>query len=554
MNPPSHDSPPLPARSLKQLLASWRAAVAGTGHASPPPYAGPDVMLTHLTEKTAEVAPGACFVARVRAGSDGHPYIAQAIERGASMILAQRPAAELGVVVPKDVVYLQVADTAETLAWLAAAWEGFPSRQIVTIGVTGTNGKTSTVQLIHAILQAAGLQAGIISTIKALIGDQEEPTGLHVSTPEAPVVQAYLRRMVDAGMSHCVLETTSHGLAQHRVTAVDYDISVITNVTHEHYDYHGSPEAYFAAKARLFEMLQGGRWQVEMRNPDKRRVVKTAVLNRDDASFSRLRRLDAPRQLSYGIHTPADVRATDITYAADETRFTLHISSLPPIPIASPLVGEFNVHNMLAAAAAAHSLGIALEMIRAGLQAVTGVSGRMQRIHRGQPFLTIVDFAHTPDALEKAIAAARGMTTGRIITVFGSAGKRDVEKRRLMAEVSARDADLTVLTAEDPRTEPLDDILAMMAEGCRSRGGVEEESFWRVPDRGQAIYFALTLARPEDLVLICGKGHEQSMCFGTVEYPWDDRTAACAALDAFLSGRPMADLGLPTFSPRTDYG
>ncbi|MEW5986421.1 MAG: cyanophycin synthetase, partial [Chloroflexota bacterium] len=220
---------------------------------------------------------------------------------------------------------------------------------------------------------------------------------------------------------------------------------------------------------------------------------------------------------------------------------------LPSCSISTPLVGRFNVYNMLAAAATAVGLGIGPAAIQTGLQALQQVSGRMERIDGGQPFLVMVDFAHTPNALSRVIEAARGMVHGRIIAVFGSAGKRDVMKRRLMAEIAARQADLTVLTAEDPRTESLAEILAMMAEGCRSQGGIEGETFWRVPDRGQAIYKALTLARPEDLVLVCGKGHEQSMCFGTIEYPWDDRQATRAALAAFLAGRPMPDLGLPTF-------
>jgi UDP-N-acetylmuramoyl-L-alanyl-D-glutamate--2,6-diaminopimelate ligase len=252
--------------------------------------------------------------------------------------------------------------------------------------------------------------------------------------------------------------------------------------------------------------------------------------------------------------------------------------------VRAPLPGAFNVSNMLAASAAAAALGVAPEAIRAGLEGVTYLSGRMERIDRGQPFLVVVDFAHTPNALERAIAAARGMAAegggagerrgrgereaasaveeesspaplppffpapkGRVIAVFGSAGKRDVAKRRLMAEISARAADLTVLTAEDPRTESLDDILAMMAGAAEAAGGAEGETFWRVPDRGRAIYFALTLARPGDVVLICGKGHEQSMAFGEVEYPWDDRQATVAALEAFLEGREMGDLGLPTF-------
>lgn len=238
---------------------------------------------------------------------------------------------------------------------------------------------------------------------------------------------------------------------------------------------------------------------------------------------------------------------------------TLHVAGAE-VAVRSPLAGAFNVYNMLAAAAAASALGVAPEAIRQGLEGIGSLSGRMERIDGGQPFLVVVDFAHTPNALERAIAAARGMVgeegkqgrkgegeQGRVIAVFGSAGKRDVEKRRLMAGISIRAADLTVLTAEDPRTESLDDILAMMSEAATAAGGIEGETFWRVPDRGRAIRFALELARPGDVVLLCGKGHEQSMCFGTVEYPWDDRTAARAAIAAWTRGEGMVDLGLPTF-------
>ncbi len=546
-------------RSLKQLLTDWETAVSRTTQPRPPIYAGPDIQLTRLTEKTSEVEPGAAFIARVRTGSDGHPYIGKAIERGASMILAQRSPAEMGLTIPDHVVYLQVDDTAVALAWLAAAWEGFPSRRLVVIGITGTDGKSSTANILYNVLRTAGLKVGLLSTIKAVIGGAEEPLALHVTTPEAPVVQHYLRRMVDAGLTHVILETTSHALAQRRVTAVAFDIAAVTNITHEHLDYHGSWEAYFAAKAGLFERLRGYETKrLETGRPGDYQTTrrKTAILNRDDASYNRLQTIPVPRQISYAIHHPAAVRAANITYAAGRTTFDLTLNA-PPRPrasilISSPLVGEFNIYNMLAAAAVAHSLGIEQEIIKKGLETVEAIDGRMQRIHCGQPFLTIVDFAHTPNALTKAIAAARAMLNqssaiGRIITVFGSAGKRDVTKRRLMAEIAARDADLTILTAEDPRTESLDDILAMMADGCRAQGGVESETFWRVPDRSKAIYFALTIAQPDDLVLICGKGHEQSMCFGTIEYPWDDRKAARAALGAFLRGEPAPDLGLPTF-------
>lgn len=525
-------------KSLRGLLADWGTAVANSSLPQPPAYDGPDVAISHLTEKTDEVTPGAGFVARVRVGSDGHPYIHKALARGASFILAQRPAAELGLTLPDGVAYLTVPDTAETLAWLAAAWEGFPGRQLTVIGVTGTDGKTTTSLLLHAMLRAAGLRAGLLSTLKAVVGDDEEPLAPHVTTPEAPLVQRFLRRMVEAGLTHCVLETTSHGLAQHRVTAVGFDVAVVTNITHEHLDYHGDYAGYFAAKARLFQGLTDGL-----------KGAGTAVLNLDDSSYTGLRAIPAARHLSYGLGGKVDVTARNIRYEADGTRFEMVVGETAVLPCVSPLVGEFNVANMLAAGTAVVALGLPPEAIPAGLAQVTGVGGRMERIDGGQPFLTIVDFAHTPNALAKALATAREMAAergGRVLAVFGSAGKRDVEKRRLMAEISAEMADVTILTAEDPRTESLDDILEMMAFGCRQKGGVEGASFWRAPDRGEAIYFALTLAQPADVVLICGKGHEQTMCFGVTEYPWDDRTATRAALAAFQSGRPMPDLGLPT--------
>jgi UDP-N-acetylmuramoyl-L-alanyl-D-glutamate--2,6-diaminopimelate ligase len=538
--------------SLYRLLNAWAEAVRDTTHPQPPAIDGPDVAFTRLTEKSSEVKPGDAFVARVRTGSDGHPYIGRAIELGARLILAQQPPEALGLTLPPEVAWLQVNDTAETLAWLSAAREGFPSRQLVVIGVTGTDGKTTTANLLFNILRSAGIRAGLLSTIKADIGGTEELLELHVTTPESPVVQRYLRRMVDAGLTHCVLETTSHALAQHRVAAADFDMAVVTNISHEHLDYHGSYEAYFAAKRRLFEYLLGDLIRVPSHNAHKVALRRTAVLNGDDHSFAPLDEFLAGRPLdllSYGLGNNNQTTAVEIEYGARETTFMLQLSGASALPVRAPLPGAFNVYNMLAASAAAGALGVSPAAIRDGLESVTYLSGRMERIDWGQPFKVVVDFAHTPNALERAIGAARSMIdpTSQVITVFGSAGKRDVEKRRLMAEVSARDADLTVLTAEDPRTESLDDILATMAAAAGAAGGVEGETFWRVPDRGRAIHFALSLARPGDVVLICGKGHEQSMCFGTVEYPWDDRDATRAALDAWLAGEEMVDLGLPTF-------
>ena len=546
-------------RNLKQLLSAWKTAVSNTTYAQPPAYDGPDVTITNLVENTSLVEEGSAFVARVRTSSDGHPYIQKAIENGAKLILAQRPAAEVGIDVPNDVVYLVVDDTAVSLAWLSAAWYNFPSRELVMIGVTGTDGKTTTVNILHTILRAAGLKAGILSTLRAVIGDREEPLALHVTTPEAPVIQQYLRRMVDEGMTHCVLETTSHGLAQHRVTAVNFDIAVVTNITHEHLDYHNTWDEYAAAKKRLFDIV-ADQQPVTTHKPVS--VPKTLILNKDDtASYELLSQIQAPSVLTYSIKEPNTAFFADnIILNPWSTEYNLHINSQQStvnnqqltIPIQTPMFGLFNVSNMLAAAAAATTLGVTPTQIQAGLKGMEVLYGRMQTVNKGQDFLVLVDFAHTPNGLEKAIDAARRTLDqanggGRVITVFGSAGKRDPEKRRMMAEISARDANLTVLTAEDPRTESLEGILETMAYGCIAQDGIENQTFWRIPDRGQAIFFALTLAQKDDLVLVCGKGHEQSMCFITTEYPWDDINATGAALEAFLNNQPMPNLGLPTF-------
>ena len=550
-------------RHLKQLLADWKTAVSNTNHAQPPEYDGPDTAISLITENTNEVIPSACFVARVRQTSDGHPYIGKAVERGATLILAQRPLTDLNLTLPDNVIYLQVADTAETLAWLSAAWEGFPSRHLVMIGVTGTDGKTTTSNILHHVLKEAGLKVGLLSTIKAIIGEQEEPLALHVTTPEAPVVQHQLRRMVDAGLTHCILESTSHGLAQHRVSAVDYDIAVVTNISHEHLDYHGSQEAYFAAKARLFEYLNMDDWALPTENESKRLVVKTAVLNRDDKSYAKLLKIGAPRQVSYGLSESADVTADDIAYTKNKTFFELHfpeplglLNANPQpqkmgfaVPGYSYLIGEFNLYNILASVSVARILQISPESIQESLKTIYNVKGRMERVTGGSEAIVVIDFAHTPNSLRKAIDTGRKMVKehkGRVITVFGSAGKRDMEKRRLMAEISTRYADISILTAEDPRTESVDDILEMMAFGCKNKGGIEGETFWRIPDRGQAIYFALSIAKKWDIVMVCGKGHEQSMCFGTTEYPWDEREALTAALNALAKGEPMPDLALST--------
>ena len=474
------------------------------------------------------IQPGHIFVALTGGSTDGHGYIPGAVEMGAVLVIGEKDLS--GCPVP----YLQVSDSRKALAYFSAAFYNLPARRLTVIGVTGTDGKTTTSNLIYQILLAAGKRAGLISTVNAVIGDQVLDTGFHVTTPEAPDVQNYLAQMAGAGITHVVLESTSHGLAQHRVAACEFDIGVVTNITHEHLDYHGSYEAYRQAKASLFTSLA----QTPAKPQGNYRI---AVLNRDDTSYEYLRsairdRHVGIREINYGFSPHADLRADRVVEKTEGLDFEA-INQGIHIHVDSRLVGEYNVSNCLAAVAATVlGLGLDPEAARMGIANLPGIPGRMERIDLGQDFLAIVDFAHTPNALRVALLSARRLVgdNGRVIAIFGSAGLRDRLKRRMMAEVAAELADFTVLTAEDPRTESLGSILEEMSAGAASRGGVEGRTYWRVPDRGEAIRFGIKLARPGDIVLAFGKGHEQSMCFGENEYPWDDRTAMRSALADML--------------------
>lgn len=491
-----------------------------------------DPVISGITLNSREVQPGFLFVAVSGGTTDGHQYIAESVRKGASVVIGEVPREALAPFDPA-IPYLQVAESRFVLAQISAAFWGNPAHMLTMIGVTGTDGKTTTSNLIHQILLAANLQVGMISTVNAIIGDQTLDTGFHVTTPEAPSIQGYLDRMHQAGLTHVVLEATSHGLAQRRVASCEFDMGVITNITHEHLDYHGNFEAYQAAKGRLFE-------DVSVNYGKPHHPPRGAVLNRDDRSFSYLSNLVETPLLTYGKTNSADVSAQEISEETMGLRFTASGSDLDGLnfrlPIQSNLTGDFNIYNILAAVTLTRGvMRLNDDAVQSGVASLTMVPGRMERINLGQEFIAIVDFAHTPNALKSALEASRKLTSGRLIAVFGSAGLRDREKRRLMAETSAELADLTVLTAEDPRTESLAAILEEMALGARSRAGVEGKSFFRIPDRREALRFAVGQARPGDLLIACGKGHEQSMCFGDVEYLWDDRTALRAALSERLN-------------------
>ena len=488
-------------------------------------------LVSLITADSRKVTPGALFVAMSGGSADGHKYIPMAVINGAAAVVGEQDIS--GLPVP----YIRVENSRQSLAYLSAAFFGYPARKLTMLGVTGTDGKTTTCNILYQILLAAGFKTGMISTVNAVIGNEVLDTGFHVTTPEAPEVQGYLAKMVEAGLTHVVLETTSHGWAQFRSDACEFDIGIVTNITHEHLDYHGSFENYLAAKSRLFSSLKD-----TFSKPQG--SIRLGVLNRDDSSYERLRSQIETPVASYGLTSDADIRAENIVQSLDGIRFTACGEGFR-FEVCAHLYGLYNVSNCLAALTAGlQGLKIEPEAISRGIANLSGVPGRMEQIDLGQDFTAIVDFAHTPNALKVSLETARQMlqnsaedrvkSAGRVIAVFGSAGLRDKQKRRMMAEVSSELADISILTAEDPRTESLDGILEEMALGARGRGGVEGQTFWRVPDRGQAIRLALKLANPGDLVIACGKGHEQSMCFGVTEYAWDDRTAMRAALCEYL--------------------
>ncbi len=530
------------------------------------------IEVANITADSRQVGPGSLFVAYRGVNVDGHRFIPDALARGATVIITEEsdspwrddngnenlisgrrsvvgglfsekhqlnpssppaPPAALNLQSP---VWLSVPDSREALAYLAAAWHNFPARRLRMVGVTGTDGKTTTTNFLYHLLHAANIPVGMINTVNAVIGRRILETGLHTTTPDAPEVQQYLAQMVEAGVDTCLLEVTSHGLAHHRVAACDFDVAIVTNITHEHLDLHGSLAAYRAAKARLFESLA---------TAIPKGFPKTAVLNCDDWSFTYLKEKLATARLNwlgYSLagHPEATVTAQAIVYGPDKTCFTI-CSSRYEVEVETTLVGDYNVSNCLAAATAAIELfHLSPAAVQQGVRALPGIPGRLERLDAGQPFMAIVDFAHTPNALRRSLTVARTLTPGRVIAVFGCAGLRDREKRAMMGRIAAELADFTIITAEDPRTEALAEIIDETAGAMLAAGAAEGTSFERIPDRGRAIFRAIRLAQPGDVVIVLGKGHEQSMCFGEIEYPWDDRQAVLSA----LQGQPL--LTLPT--------
>jgi UDP-N-acetylmuramoyl-L-alanyl-D-glutamate--2,6-diaminopimelate ligase len=467
-----------------------------------------------------KVAADYLFFALLGANEDGNRYVRDAIERGAIAIASE---AAPPVDLPANVVWIHVAESRKSLAVAAANFFGRPAEALQLIAVTGTNGKTTTSSLIDSVLRASGAKTGLFGTIA-----YHTPLGEHVApntTPESLDLQGFFAEIRDAGGKYAVLEASSHALVMDRLWGCRFQSAVFTNLTRDHLDFHKNFEDYFAAKRRLFEGTGAG-------------APETAILNADDSYSKRLAGL-AKKTLTYGIEDSADITAKKFQLAFTGLTFTAQTPN-GKLQIASPLVGRINVYNILAAIGAAQAAGISNEIIEAGIRALKSVPGRFQRVDMGQPFLVIVDFAHTDDALQNLVKTARELNPkGRVITLFGCGGGKDRTKRPIMGEVSGRLSDLTILTNDNPRQEDPLKIISDIVVGMQKSGG----KYLIEPDREKAIGLAFDEARAGDIVLLAGKGHEDYQVLADKTLPWDDRRIAQQALRQRDFDAPASDDG-----------
>lgn len=483
--------------------------------------AGDDgVAIQNIEYDSRLVTPG-CLFAALRGGYvDGHDFIPGAIERGASALLVDRDG-------DYPVPTIRVSDTRTALSPLSAAFFGHPSQQLGVIGITGTDGKTTTSYLAESILGHAGLVTGVIGTVSVKIADRVIQHETRQTTPESLEIQRLLRQMVDTGVQWAVLEATSHGLAQHRLDDVEFDIAAVTNITHEHLEFHKTIEAYRAAKATLFDRVSaaGGKAVVNLDDEGARGVIPHAA---------------GAVLMTYSTNDPsADLLATNIQISVSGTRFDVRYRE-STIPFESPLIGGFNVENALCAIGIGLAAGLDLGKIANGIRLAPPIPGRMERVDEGQPFSVIVDYAHTPDSLQKLLSLLRQLSPeSKIIAVSGSAGERDVPKRALQGGVSARLADFSIFTTEDPRFEDAATIIDQIADGARAAGAVENRDFRCIVDRTEAIAAAIDRALPGDIVLLAGKGHERSIIWGAEKTPWNESEVARSLLRAVGHSRDV---------------
>lgn len=477
------------------------------------------------------VQPGDLFVCISGERFDGHAFAAQAVAAGAVALVAAAGRADalrtLGVPVAA------VPDPRTALSAIAAAHEGYPAHRLTVIGITGTDGKSTTAFLTLAALEGCGVRAGLLTTVQTRIAGRVIPNPTRLTTQEAPVVQRLLAEMVDAGCTHAIVEATSHGLALHRLDDCAFDIAVFTNLTSDHLDFHRTFEAYRDAKTRLFAMLD-----VATEKPRGR----AAIVNIDDPAATTMRAATRAPHWSYSLaHAAADVVARDVIMGPGGSTYTAVVRGRA-IPASVPMPARFNVQNALAALTVAAALDLDLERAAAGIAACAGVPGRMERI-AGAPFEAIVDYAHTGEALDQVLRTLRPLVAGRLIVVFGCAGERARERRTGLGTAAARLADYSVLTEEDPRSEDPARILDEIAAAMVAAGAHEGVQFERVPDRRAAIRRAMSLAQAGDLVLVAGKGHESSIERADGPHPWDDREEVRAAITALTGAQRRAQGG-----------
>lgn len=506
------------------------------------------LIVTGIAQDHRKIQGGSVFIARTGASFDGHNFVQTAADAGAIAIVGEKSRSEISLQEP--IPYIQVLDSKRAVPKLAATFYGHPSRSLITFGVTGTDGKTTTSFLLHHLLSAK-YKVGLLSTAAIKVGEKTLDLEGHFTTPEATEVQKYLALFRDEGCTHAVIESSSHGFAQGRLDEVNYDCGIWTNLSPEHLDFHKTFEAYREAKLELM------------------RRASVCVLNRDDENFSYFRdaameergevkgkRLNfmpsfplssitfPPKVLTYGRHPESDWQLLGIQALPGEQIFTVQIRSMREddksvkmtsdkhVTVAPrlPMVGAYNVHNALAALQAAHEAGVMVNDLLDKLGSFTGVPGRMEIVQR-EPFAVIVDFAHTPPALENMLSVLRPVTPGKLIVVVGAAGERDPGKREPLGEMAVKNADLAIFTEEDSRSEDINLILGEMARGAIKAGGEATKHYWCMANRREAIRFAVSQAQKGDTIVLAGKGHERTLERNLETLAWDEVAEARRALE-----------------------
>jgi UDP-N-acetylmuramoyl-L-alanyl-D-glutamate--2,6-diaminopimelate ligase len=485
--------------------------------------ADPNAELTGITDNSRQVEPGFLFVATRGTQCDSHLFISDAVERGAAAVVVGQDIPAYG-----NVEVVRLEDSRDGLGRLSHAWYGNPTRHMHVFGVSGTNGKTTTTYLLESILSHAGLNPGVIGTIEhRYAGRRQAATN---TTPSALQLAQLMAQMRAEGVDAVAMEVSSHSVDQQRIAGIEFDVGILTNITQDHLDYHKTMEAYAAAKSAFyFDYLLRPK-----RGAGK--PAPSAVFNLDDEWGARFASEFPGGKLTFGSHESADVYPVDLELGASGVRFTVPGPGGDNIAIRSPLLGQFNVMNILGAISAAIAAKLPSAAIRDGIAALASVPGRFDRVFEGQEFAVVVDYAHTPDALERVLANARSMTGGCLITVFGCGGDRDPVKRPIMGKVAGSLSDVVILTNDNPRTEDPASIAAMVLEGIRQSPIAGEQTLVLL-DRRVAIETALGMAKPGDFVMIAGKGAEDYQILGLEKVHFDDRETARECLNALKQAR-----------------